>query len=93
MKIWSDTRKRVKLIIAVLKADFRKEAEDGLLLNGLKKLLLQISGQNIDNMNAMVTSLKESFPKTDISSLPASSPTVRTKNLQNLQRFHLGCMI
>ena len=40
MDIWSELRKRIKLIIAVLKTDFRKEAEDGLLLNVLRKLLL-----------------------------------------------------
>ena len=39
-------RKKIKVIVSVLKADFKKKAEDGLLLDGLKKLLVQISGQN-----------------------------------------------
>ena len=32
MGIWSKLRKRIKLIVSVLKADFRKEVEDGLSL-------------------------------------------------------------
>ena len=81
MEIWSKLGKRIKQIVSVLKADFKKEAEDGLLLDGLRKLLLQISGQNNDNMNAMVASLKESFPKTDTASLSVSSPSIRTTKL------------
>ena len=44
-RIWSELKKRIKPTVAVLKADFRKEAEYGLLLDGLKKLLLQILDQ------------------------------------------------
>ena len=65
-KIWSELRKRVKPKIAILKSDFRKEAEDSLILDGLRKLLLQISGQNAlninkysENMSAIVPSLKD----------------------------------
>ena len=66
-------RKRVKPIISVLKTELMKETEEGLLFDGLKKLVLQIAGQNTENMNMMVTTLKESFLKTDPSvSLPPS---------------------
>ena len=33
--------------------------EDGLLLEALKKILVHILGQNIENMNMIVNSLKE----------------------------------
>ena len=48
----------------------RKESEEGVLLNGLKKLIMKISGQNTDNMNKyienmtnLVSSLKDSITK------------------------------
>ena len=44
-KIWSDLRRRAKPILSTLKADFRKEAEQSVLLDGLQKLVTQISGQ------------------------------------------------
>ena len=40
IEIWSKLRKRIKPIVSVLKADFKKEAEDGLLLDSFRKLLL-----------------------------------------------------
>ena len=40
MEICSELRKRVKPIISVLKTEIRKETEDGLLFDGLKKLVL-----------------------------------------------------
>ena len=51
IKISSKLRKRAQPIIIMLKCDFKKEAEDGLLLCGLKGLILQISGQNTENKN------------------------------------------
>ena len=51
IKIWSDFKKRVKPFLATLKTDFQKEAEQGVLLDGLQRLITQISGQNVDNMN------------------------------------------
>ena len=41
----------MKLIVKAWKDVLRKEAEEGVLLNGLEKLITKISGQNIDNMN------------------------------------------
>ena len=40
------------------KAELRKEQEEGLLLDRLKELLVQISGQNTNNMTKLVDSLK-----------------------------------
>ena len=51
MRIWSELKKRVKPILVTLKADFKKEAEQGVLLEGLERLITMISGQNVDNMN------------------------------------------
>ena len=75
-KIWSEFRKRIKPIVTVLKSEYRKDTEESLLLDGLKKLFVQ----NADSMNAVVNTLKESFRKTEVTS-PASSPTVRTARL------------
>ena len=52
-KIWSEFRWRVKLILAILKADFHKEAQQSGLLDGLERLITTISGQNVDNMNTV----------------------------------------
>ena len=38
-KIWSDLRRRAKPILATLKADYRKDAEQSVLLEGLHKLV------------------------------------------------------
>ena len=60
----------MKPILATLKADFRKEAEQTVLFDSLQKLNTQISGQNVDNMNkytenmmTLVTSIKDTFTK------------------------------
>ena len=64
----------MKPIISILKTELRKEKEEGLLFDVFKKLVLQKAGQNMENMNMMVMTLKESFPKLDPSvSLPPSS--------------------
>ena len=80
VEIWSKLRMRVKLIIYALKAELRKETEESLLFEGLKKLLLQIAGQNTDSMNVMVASLKESFPKV-YPSVPVSSSSSNTESI------------
>ena len=65
-------------MIYVLKTGLRKETEEGLLFDGLKKLVLQIAEQNTYNMNMIVTTLKESFPVLDPSmSLPPSSSKMK----------------
>ena len=56
-------RKRVKPIISVLKTKLRRKTEEGLLFDGLKKLVLQIAGQNTENMNMIVTTLKQKLSK------------------------------
>merc|ERR1712030_208507 len=54
--------------VIMVKADWKKETEEGILLEGLKKLensreeglkklMVQISGQNTENMNVLVESL------------------------------------
>ena len=37
IRIWSEFKKRVKPILATLKTDFRREAEQGVLLDGLQR--------------------------------------------------------
>ena len=49
-KIWSNLRRRAKPILATLKAEFKREAEQS-VLDGLQRFITQISGQNVDNMN------------------------------------------
>ena len=57
MQIWSEFKKRVKPKLATLKADFKKEAEQGILFDGLERLINKISGQNIDNMNKYIENM------------------------------------
>ena len=77
IKIWSDFKKRVKPILATLKADFRKEAEQSVLLDGLDRLFSKISGQNMENMSrynenmtTLVASIKDTMYKEDTSTNP-----------------------
>ena len=58
LKIWDDFRARIKSVITMDKAEITKEKEEGLLLDGLKRLVVQIAGQNTDNMTKLVDSLK-----------------------------------
>ena len=41
LKIWSDFWSHIKVVITMAKAELRKEQEEGLLLDGLKKLMVQ----------------------------------------------------
>ena len=75
----------MKLILATLKVDFRKEAEQSVLLDGLQRLITQISGQNVDNMNkytesmtTLVTSIKDTFKKDEALSSAATAAGVTT---------------
>ena len=67
--------------MTVLKVDWKKDTEDILLLDELKRLLVQISRQNTENMNTLVESLKEGSLKKDESvktarlTKPAKVPT------------------
>ena len=42
MRIWSEFKRRVKPILATLKAEYRKEGEHSLLLDGLNRLFNEI---------------------------------------------------
>ena len=48
----------IKIVVMMARAELKKETEDGLLLDILKKLMVQISGQNTDNIGK-----KKSRPK------------------------------
>ena len=85
MKVWTDFKKRVKPILATLKEDYKKEVEQSVLLDGLTRLITQISGQNVDNMNcyaenmtSLVTSIKDTFKKDEVQS-SAVAPGRTTK--------------
>ena len=69
---WKEYKKRVKHILKNLREVFCKEAEQGVLLDGIERLIMKISGQNVENMNkytenmtTLVSSLKESIVKND----------------------------
>ena len=53
LKIWNEFRTRTKAVVTMVKSDWKKETQDSLLLDGLKKVMVQISGQNTDNMNVL----------------------------------------
>ena len=61
---WKEYRKRVKPILQKLKEEFRKEVEQGILLDGLTKLI----NSNTENMTTLVTLFKDSFKKDGASS-------------------------
>ena len=58
IKIWKDFRSWIKTVITMAKAEINKGKEESLLLDGLKRLMTQISGQNSENMTKLVDSLK-----------------------------------
>ena len=58
-KNWEEYRKRVKPILKILKEEFKKEIAQGVLLEGLTKLI----NSNTENMTSLVTSFKDSFKK------------------------------
>ena len=71
-KNWTEYKKRVKPIIKTLKETFCKEQEQGVLLDGLERLITRISCQNVsnmytENMMTLVTSLKDFFKKDESS--------------------------
>ena len=68
MKVWTEFKRRVKPILATLKEDYKKEAEQSVLLDGITRLITQNSGQNTENMTVLVTSLKDTFKKDEVSS-------------------------
>ena len=93
-KIWSELRRRVKPILAKLKEVYSKEAEQNVLLDGIERLITQILGQNISNMNQynenitiLVQSIKDTFTKKEAGvstpsvSTPASGVGVKTAKL------------
>ena len=78
LKIWSDFRSRIKAVVTMVKADWKKETEESLLLEGLKRAMVQISGQNAENMNVLVESLKakkDDFVRPARVTKPAKVPT------------------
>ena len=58
LKIWKDFQSQIKTVITMAKAEVDKGKEESLLLDGLKRLVTQISGQNSENMTKLVDSLK-----------------------------------
>ena len=70
-KNWEEYKKRVKPILKILKEEFKKDIEQGVLLDGLTKLI----NSNTENMTSLVTSFKDSFKKETVSSGSSSSTT------------------
>ena len=87
INIWSEFKRRYKPILVTLKAEFRKEVEHSILLDGLQSLITQIYGQNVDKMNqypenmmTLVTSIKDTFKTDDaLSSTPSFTAGVTTR--------------
>ena len=79
LKIWKDFRSRIKTVITMAKADMSKEKEESLLLEGLKRLMNQIAGQNTDNMTKLVDSLKTKESKDTVSKVRTARVTKPAK--------------
>ena len=68
--------KRVKPILMVLKEEFKKDLEQGVLLDGLMKLInsnTENMNKQTENMTSLIISLKDSFKKETVSSGSGSS--------------------
>ena len=61
---WKEYRKRIKPILKILKEEFNKDIEQGILLDGLTKLI----NSNTENMTSLVNSMKDSFKKDPVAS-------------------------
>ena len=68
---WKEYRKRIKPILKILKEEFKKDIEQGIILDCLTKLI----NSNTENMMSLVTSLKDSFYKEPVTSGSGSSTT------------------
>ena len=58
--------KRVKPILKILKEEFKKDLEQGVLLEGLTKLInsnTENMNKQTENMTALVTKINDSFKK------------------------------
>ena len=67
-------RKRIKPILRILKDEYKKDIEQGVLLDGLTKLI----NSNTQNMTSLVYSMKDSFKKD-----PVTSDTSETEHTGN----------
>ena len=85
---WKEYRKRIKPILKILKEEFKKDIEQGVLLDGLTKLI----NSNTQNMTSLVNSMKDSFKKDPVTS--ETSETGQSVNkvtkLTKLLKFHHG---
>ena len=65
------THKRIKPILKILKDEFRKDLEQGVLLDGLTKLInsnTENMNKQTENMTSLVTSIKDTFKKEAVTS-------------------------
>ena len=54
LKIWNEYRLRVKTVVRMAKSEQGKEYEESLLLDRLRKLMVQINEQNTGNIGKVV---------------------------------------
>ena len=71
LKIWKDFQSRIKTVITMARTEIDKGKEGSLLLDGLKRLVVQISGQKLENMAKLVDSLKAKKEETAAEVRPA----------------------
>ena len=68
---WKEYRERIKPILRIFKEEFKKDIEQGVLLNGLTKLIesnTQNTNKQTENMTSLVNSMKDSFKKDPVTS-------------------------
>ena len=65
---WKEYLKRVKPILKILKEEFRKDVEQGILINSNAENMTKQLNSNTENMTSLVSSLKDSFKKETVSS-------------------------
>ena len=83
MENWKVYRKRIKLIFKILKDEFRKDLEHGVLLDGLTKLI----NSNMENMTSLLMSLKESFKKETVTSGSSSGSSTTEAGVNKVMKL------
>ena len=72
---WKEYRKRIKPILKILKEDFKKDIQEGVLLEGLRDLIKSNTETMISNMTTMMTTLGNFLKKETVSSSPSGTTT------------------
>ena len=72
---WEEYTKRIKPILKQLKEDFKKDIQEGDLLEGLRDLINSNTETMNPNMTVLMIKIGDSFKKETVASTPSGSST------------------